>query len=67
MIMKTREGLSCSYKHCLDNMFVAEEAFRVFMIMNNAGRRYDLNSAVTQDRNSLIDALIKCGLEPTRS
>jgi hypothetical protein len=34
---QTREGLSCSYKHCLDNMFVAEEAFRVFKIMNNAG------------------------------
>src|SRR5271166_5658202 len=34
---RTREGLSCYCKLCLDNMFVAEEAFRVFMIMNKAG------------------------------
>src|SRR5271165_3570747 len=34
---RTREGLSCYYKLCLSNMFVAEEAFRVLMIMNKAG------------------------------
>jgi hypothetical protein len=33
----TREGLSCYLKHCLDNMFLADEAFRVFLIMNYPG------------------------------
>src|SRR6266478_6404782 len=29
--------LFCCRKHCLDNMFVTEEAFVVFKYMNNAG------------------------------
>src|SRR5271157_617775 len=34
---QTRESLSCYCKLCFSNMFVAEEAFRVFKIMNKAG------------------------------
>jgi hypothetical protein len=30
-------SLPCYHKHCLNNMFATEEAFRVFSHMNYAG------------------------------
>jgi hypothetical protein len=33
----TREGLFCFFKHCLDNMFVAQEAFASSTFKNYAG------------------------------
>jgi len=34
---QTFRSLFCYRKHCLDNMFVAEEASFVFRYVNNAG------------------------------
>jgi hypothetical protein len=34
---RSRGSLFRRFKHCLDNMFVAQEAFRAFNNMNYAG------------------------------
>jgi len=34
---QTFRSLVCCLKHCLNNMFVADEAFVVFKYVNNAG------------------------------
>ena len=36
-IFKHAGGLVCCFKHCLDNMFVAQQASRVFNFMNYPG------------------------------